>query len=122
MKCYLAGPMTGYEDLNIPLFLYVSKKLRAAGYEVFCPGDLSLATFGSLENLKNHSDDDLVELRKHQLSIELAWICRFAQRLYLLPGWEQSSGAKAEKATAEAIGIDVRTVPEHMLPTVDFTR
>ena len=115
-RVYLAGPMSGYEDLNIPLFLHVSKQLRAAGYEVFCPGDLSMATFGSFERIRQIPDEEIEEYRRHQLSIELAWICRFAEGMFMLPGWENSSGAIAERALAKALKLDIEEVPEEMLP------
>jgi hypothetical protein len=37
----------------------------------------------------------------------LAWICKEADAVYLLKGWEKSKGALAEKATAEALGLEV---------------
>lgn len=38
---------------------------------------------------------------------DLAWICRHADAVYLLKGWEGSKGERAEKAAAEALGLMV---------------
>ena len=115
-RVYLAGPMTGLEDLNVPTFRHVSQKLRDAGYEVFCPGDLSIDVFGNLERMREVPEEEMREMRKHLLARELAWICKYAEGLFLLPGWQNSSGALAERATAHALGITIEQVPEEMLP------
>jgi hypothetical protein len=41
------------------------------------------------------------------LAVDLEWICRHADMIVMLPGWEKSSGATAEHAAAKALGITV---------------
>lgn len=40
MKLYIAGPMTGFENFNYPMFNAAAKQLRAAGYDVLCPTEV----------------------------------------------------------------------------------
>jgi hypothetical protein len=87
MKIYIAGPMRGYPDLNFPAFNDTAANLRAQGHEVFNPaeqGDIPI---------------------REALAVDLQWICLHAEAVALLPGWEASSGAQAEAATADAVGI-----------------
>lgn len=42
MRVYVSGPMTGVEELNFPAFRATTATLRAAGFEVVCPSELSL--------------------------------------------------------------------------------
>ena len=41
MKIYIAGPMSGYEDLNYPAFAQTAAVLRNAGHEVVSPAELN---------------------------------------------------------------------------------
>ncbi|WP_156773566.1 DUF4406 domain-containing protein, partial [Paraburkholderia tropica] len=41
MKLYLAGPMTGYAELNFPLFRAEAARLRALGFEIVNPAELN---------------------------------------------------------------------------------
>jgi Domain of unknown function (DUF4406) len=114
-KAYLAGPMESVGgNWNLPLFDYVSKKLREKGIEVFSPAELNRddARIG-----KSISKEELQKLRKQSLKIELNWIIEHADWVLLLPGWERSPGAKAEVATATAIGLRTYELPNIILPT-----
>lgn len=91
MRLYLAGPMRGIEDFNYPAFKAAAAFLRDQGHFVFNPA----------ENTRSDS-----EIRQC-MAIDTAWICNCADGIALLPGWENSKGAKAELALAEAIGITV---------------
>lgn len=90
-RTYISGPMTGIPDLNRSAFHAAAEKLRQQGFTVFNP---------AAANLEGWS------LRKI-LAYELEWICREAEAIALLPGWENSKGVAAELATAKAIGLEI---------------
>lgn len=89
-KCYIAGPMTGYEDLNYPAFAAMAEKLRQMGFEVVSPAELNPITCGYREAMLN----DIRAL------IECDHIC-------LMDGWERSKGASLEKHIADVLEITI---------------
>jgi hypothetical protein len=91
VKIYLSGRMRGVPDLNFPAFNAAAQKLRLEGHEVFNPAAANL---------------EKLPIRRIFLH-DMAYICLEADAVALLPGWRKSKGAKAEKALAEAIGIQV---------------
>jgi hypothetical protein len=98
-------------NLNMPLFDFVSERLRAAGCEVFNPADHARSVLGSLEEIKKLDKKDMAEARKALLKDEIIWILDKADTVLMLPGWERSTGATAERAVALAVNIPVRDVP-----------
>ena len=109
LKVYVAGPMeSAGGNWNLPLFDYVSEKLRAAGCEVFSPADHLRQHHGSVEKILGFDKATRKAARKHGLKDEINWIMDHAQVVFLLPGWERSPGATAERAVALAIGVPVR--------------
>lgn len=102
MRVYLAGPMTGYKDFNFPAFHAAAALLRAQGHNVFSPAENDLVLYG--EDFLEHPER--ASLRKC-MEDDLRWICRYADAIALLPGWEKSTGVKVEKTLADAIGLEV---------------
>jgi hypothetical protein len=89
--------MRGIPDFNFPAFDAKAAELRAQGHIVFSPAD----------------GDRWLELTGRPVDprvcfeLDTQWICREADAVALLPGWENSKGARAERALAEALGLDV---------------
>lgn len=98
MKVYLAGPMAGYPENNFPAFHKAAKELRDQGYEVLSPAELE-----KNENFVP-SGKPTADLRA-VLALDMAYICKKADAIALLPGWENSKGAFAEWALARALGL-----------------
>lgn len=101
---YLAGPMRGYEHFNFPAFDEAAKVLREQHrYEVISPAE---------RDRESGFDETQNSLEGFDLAEALVWdLTAIAQRcdgIVLLPGWEDSAGARAEKATAEALGKSVK--------------
>lgn len=115
---YIAGGMTDVgNNFNFPLFDYVAENLRAHGCEVFSPAEHARDKLGPLEEIQQLDKAELKDLVRYRLfAQQLAWICHHATMVFLLPGWEQSPGARAERALAVALGIAVREAPNIILP------
>ena len=109
MKIYLAGPMRGIPQFNYPAFHEGAAKLRAAGHEVFSPAEYDLKKHG--KDISNATGDAAQATSEHGFNLrdalrdDLIWICEQADAVALLPGWENSKGANAERATAIALGL-----------------
>lgn len=113
MKLYLAGPMRGYPEFNFPAFHRAAAALRASGHEVFSPAERDIERHGTDISKGNAAGDEKVAEKEHGFSLrealgeDLAWICKHAEGIALLPGWQHSKGALAEHATANALGLEV---------------
>ena len=100
MKIYLAGPMRNIQNFNFPAFDLAAERLRAQGYEVFSPADHDREVYGE----QIETDPTGFDIRD-ALRADTGWICRHADAVALLPGWQASMGARAESALAEALGL-----------------
>jgi hypothetical protein len=101
VKLYIAGPMRGRPEMNFPAFLEAAKTLRERGHEVRCPA----------EPEPGFDPHDL----RPAIGNVLQWIATQADALILLPGWEMSLGARAEMATALAVGIPVYRLTDFLV-------
>lgn len=111
LRVYIAGPMeSAGGNWNMPLFGYVTKSLREGGCEVFNPAEHLIENHGSLENVLKLSKAGGKLARRRAMRDEICWIIDNAQLVVLLPGWEKSPGATAERAVALSIGIEVREI------------
>jgi len=94
LKLYLAGPMTGYPELNFPAFHAAAAQLRAAGYEVVNPAELNL-------------DPGTPWRVCMQIDIRELVLC---EGIALLPCWENSKGASLEYRIARGLDMQVERV------------
>lgn len=92
---YIAGPMTGYPELNLPAFHAAKEFLQSEGNRAITPADLD-SVFGF----------DAAKLDfTIRIDFEAVMQC---DSIYMLRGWEKSVGARAEHAIAVWRGIPVR--------------
>lgn len=103
---YLSGPMTGIEDFNRPAFDAAAEQLRAQGFDVIVPGENE-----SYDPIELATQTVSKQKREFYLSRDIELILEHSDLVVVLPGWEESEGAKLEVAVAEAVG----------LPVFDFT-
>lgn len=111
MHIYLSGPMRGIKDFNFPAFFEAAKVLEAGGNEVFNPAARDIEKYG-FQIAKSETGDpkDISHLGftlREAMAEDTNKICTWADAIVLLPGWERSKGAVAEKTLAEALGLDV---------------
>jgi hypothetical protein len=113
MKIYIAGPMRSIPNFNFPAFFAAAAALRAAGHTVFNPAEKDNERHGTDISKGNMAGDEAVAAKEHGFNLrealghDLAYICGEADAVALLPGWENSKGANAERATAVALGLEV---------------
>lgn len=117
MRIYLAGPMRNIAQFNFPAFHSAAGQLRSGGHEVFSPAEhQEFAGF----DYTGHAAGDLAAAEaagfslREALGADLAWICAEADAVVLLPGWENSLGARAEAATGHALGLLVTGLGEFL--------
>lgn len=105
MKIYIAGPMSGVEDFNFPLFFETEKKLKELGYEVINPAhndgntvEEALAMAGTPDKPNNSWGYYMRRDLPHVLTVDA---------LCVLPNWRHSKGASLEVHLAEALGLPI---------------
>lgn len=109
---YVAGPMRGIADFNFPAFEEATAQLRSRGYNVISPAEEDLGRGFDPAELTGHEDLSVIgyDLREVLLSdLECVSEC---DAICLLPGWEDSLGARAEAALAEALNLSVRELDD----------
>lgn len=125
MRLYLAGPMRGIPQFNFPAFDAAAEKLRDLGHEVFNPADQDRAKYGDDLADGAHTGDEATVAESHgfdlraALGADLHYITQCADAVAVLPGWEASKGARAEVATALALGLMVRPADTFVHATHD---
>lgn len=113
--CYLAGPMTGYEDYNFPAFINTAEKLRAGGFTVISPAEMDI---NAGVNYKDKAGTKLspAEIRvlvKRDIDAILTLRAEEDDFIAMLPGWEKSRGCGSETYTGRWAGLKLKQVVEH---------
>ena len=98
MQVYIAGPMTGLPEFNYPAFNAAADDLRARGYDVLNPTD------SEQYNLAGRPQEWRWYMR-HAIAMIAG-----AEGLAMLPGWENSRGARLEHSIGVALKLDIHPV------------
>lgn len=115
---YVAGPMTGFHEFNFPAFDEAEEFLNEKGFTtVFNPAEhdrwLLKKPQGWLPTDEDHDGEwkrwkiEGAPSLRDMLGADLNWIAKNATHIYMLKGWERSSGAKVEHALAVALGLEI---------------
>jgi hypothetical protein len=111
-RIYIAGAMNSVGgNLNFPLFDWCAEQLRKTGCIVFSPADHAREVLGSQEKIFAMDKHAMKAVRKTLIKYEINWIIDNADHVVLLPNWEKSKGATAERAAALAVDIPVHETP-----------
>lgn len=91
-RLYISGPMTGLPEHNFPAFFAAEERLRQAGFEPLNPA----------RHFDGETDRDRAEYMRADMELLLR-----CDGLAMLPGWEQSRGAKLEYMIAWELRLPV---------------
>lgn len=86
---YISGPMTGLPENNYPAFNVAAVRLRALGFSVENPAECE-----QQESWQSYMRAAIVKMMR-------------ADALIMLPGWEQSRGARIEFDLAASLSIPI---------------
>jgi uncharacterized protein DUF4406 len=99
---YVAGPMSGVPEFNFPAFKEAEARLTEAGYSVISPVSKGKPSSGEYTD-----DRPYTWYLREDLKMLLE-----ADAIALLPGSENSNGARLERYVAEKLDYAVGTVDE----------
>lgn len=100
MKLYIAGPMTGLPEFNYPAFAHAEQRLQQAGFETLNPARRPADPSWTWVDYMRPALRDVTE----------------ADGLALLPGWQESRGAKLEVDVALALDLICWSLAEWLRP------
>lgn len=110
LRVYVSGPMSGVENYNFPAFHAASEDLRGMGHTVYSPAEMDEAA-----GVEPAADGKLPDPGDYAgfLARDIEVIAKERiEAIVLLPGWENSGGAKTEVAFGRALGLKILRYPE----------
>jgi hypothetical protein len=104
-KVYVAGPMTGLPQFNIPAFERMTRRLRAYGLEVVSPVERDSQ---AVQDFARASKDGKLsangtiagETWGQILARDVIIVADEVEAIVVLPGWNKSKGARLETFVA----------------------
>lgn len=101
---YIAGPMSGIPEWNYPAFFAAAAKLRADGWHVYSPAENDIEE-DMVDDEAKTTGDTAQAIANGVFDYRKAYMWDIdkvvnSDGIYLLPGWEQSPGARGEHAVA----------------------
>lgn len=106
MKVYTAGKMRGLPSFGADGFRKAARVLREHGFKVISPLEMDEEAGIYVDGLTGFEDltDQGFDIRSTLVS-DLQVVLLDADAVVLLPGWQDSQGAIAEYAAAQAAGV-----------------
>lgn len=103
--CYIAGPMRGYKDFNFPAFFTAEEALQN-DYNVLNPAKMDKdIKFDETKSLEDNGFNLSDAVRRDVDAIIKSDI------IFLLDGWDKSTGATTEVAIAKWLNKDIYLYP-----------
>jgi len=93
---YIAGPMRGYPMFNFPAFLMAARVLQTRGIKTCSPAEKDIES--------GFDPSRPIEDQNFDMGAAFRWDFNAVTRctgIILLPGWENSTGAKAERLVCQ---------------------
>ncbi len=116
MRAYLAGPMSGIPQFNIPAFVEAAEALREQGHDVISPVEMDDPAIRAASLASTDGNIDTIETHGMTWGDFLARDIKLLaddgiEGVFVLPGWQQSRGARLETFVAHAMcGLPVFTL------------
>ena len=114
---YVCGPMTGMKDFNFPLFDQVTELARSQGLSVISPAELDRehgidpsVDPDSVERARRADPNLIQTIVQRDTQVIVGLERDKGDGLILLPGWEKSTGGRAEIALALWMGLEFKRV------------
>ena len=98
MKIYISGPIANQPNGNREAFDRAARRLSDLGHDPVNPHVVGLKVEAQMS-----PGADLRDFRHAYMQVDLEALLK-CDGIYLLPKWSRSSGAKLEKAVAQATG------------------
>lgn len=99
MKYYLAGPMSGIENYNFPLFDECAADLRLRGLEILSPHEVDHGETQEARGILPYT---------HYIRAGLQLLLE-CNAIILLPFWHESKGCQLEVMVARSVGMTIYT-------------
>jgi len=105
MTVYIAGPMRGYTNYNFDAFDFAKEYLQRKGIVAISPADLDRL----YEGWGTYAPDNFVVDKRFKYDcikrdLNAIYDC---DGIYMLNGWEDSTGANLELSLANFLGLNV---------------
>jgi hypothetical protein len=118
-KLYIAGPMSGIPQFNYPAFYAAAKAARKMGWSVFSPAEMDDPEMQqkALQSQAGRWCDleGCGETWGDVLAKDVKLVSDVIDSLALLPGWENSRGARLEAFVALSVGKPVYKLVDDQL-------
>lgn len=103
-QIYIAGPMSGYPEFNFPAFFTAQDWFESQGWRVWNPA--AKDSEAAVQADKSFATGNAAELVKAGWDWKDAYLWDvtkiiYGDAIYMLTGWEKSTGARGEWAVAQ---------------------